>query len=344
MEEENENVRENESEIESVVDEITEDCATCKFSSSNCICQAFWKDFDKLLTETQFVGDSEKESEDIPDEIRYEVSPIIISTITLNFEIDANVELESFALICDKLKIVKTMNYSKGGRKSKTETVNNNFYNQCQLTLNSKPITILVKDKKSYNFRMTDIIPNIKISVFRNGSIKIVGCRTLTQICRTMRFLYKLFVKYPHVLHLNKSLKIDGKKIIQKGFRKRNAKVEIKNTRMSLINCTFYIKTGVNREGLARFLEQSGDTRIKSVLFDTENHEAVRIKFLSRGSHSTKKTITRKKTEKQDGEYTIMVFNTGPVIITGAQSIYDIVKGYEFINNLLYTHSELRQN
>jgi TATA-box binding protein (TBP) (component of TFIID and TFIIIB) len=311
-------------------------CSVCKFVS--CICQPFWKDFDKLLNETQFIGDGEE----VVEEQRYEVSPIVISTITVNYEIDACVELETFVEICNKLKKIKEVKYAKSGRKSKSESVNYNFYNQCELHLNSDPISVLEKDKKSYNFRMTDKIPKIKISVFRNGSIKIVGCRFLSQIRKTIKFLHKLFIKYPSVLHHNKSLKIDGKNVIQKGFKKRGEKVVIKNTRMSLINCTFYVKHKINREGLANYLNNCEDVRIKSVLFDTENHEAVRVKFLSRGLHNTRKTITRKKTEKQEGEYTIMIFNTGPVIITGSQSIYDIVKGYEYINNLLYTHPELR--
>ncbi len=313
-----------------------EKCSICGFV--DCICQSFWKDFDKLLDETHFFGDGEN----VPEEQRYEVSPIIISTITVNFELDASVELDSFVKICKKLKKIKDVKYAKSGRKSKNENENNNFYNQCELHLESKPIFVLEKDKKGYNFRTVEKIPKIKISVFRNGSVKIVGCRYLSQICKTIRFLHKLFMKYPHVLHHNKSLKIDGKKVIQKGFKKRGEKVEIKNTRMSLINCTFYVKNEINREGLANYLSSCGDARIKSVLFDTENHEAVRVKFLSRGLHNTRKTITRKKTEKQEGEYTIMIFNTGPIIITGSQSIYDIVKGYEFINNLLHTHTELR--
>ena len=58
-------------------------------------------------------------------------------------------------------------------------------------------------------------------------------------------------------LHRNKTIKIDGKKVTQKGLKSRNTTVQIKNARMSLINCTFYIRSGVNREELVNYLNNS---------------------------------------------------------------------------------------
>jgi TATA-box binding protein (TBP) (component of TFIID and TFIIIB) len=312
--------------------EINEaNCSICHFNP--CICQSFWKDFNSLLHGTHFQNE------------KYEVSPLFISTMTVNFEIDGNIELEPFAEKCESLNKVKAVKFSKGGRKSKDQNVNKNFYNQCELHLETKPITVMEKSRGKQEFLFKEVQKqcNIKVAVFKNGSIKIVGCRTLYQVCRTIRYMHKVFTKFQNLLNLNRSIEIDGQKIVQKGFRKKGKKIEIRNTRMSLINCTFYIREGIDREALVDYLEEKRDPRIKSVLLDTERHEAVNIKFLSRGIDSTRKTITRKKTEKQDGEYTIMAFVTGAVIITGAQSIYDMVKGYNFINETLCTNSERLQ-
>lgn len=310
-------------------------CSICQFKP--CICQPFWKDFDDLLQQTMFENETETE-------IEYIVSPIFISTMTVNFEIDGNIDLEPFAEKCQELKKVKEIKFAKGGRKSKTNPNFNSFYNQCELKMDSKPVTIIEKIKNNFAFREVEKQANIKVAVFRNGSVKIVGCRTLYQVCRTIRYMYKVFTKFEKLLNLNRSLQIDGKTVIQKGFRKKGKKIEIRNVRMSLINCTFYIRDGVNREALMDYFEEKNDPRIKSFLLDTERHEAVNIKFLSRGVDATRKTITRKKTEKLDGEYTIMVFNTGAVIVTGAQSIYDIVKGYNFINETVSHYSDTLQS
>lgn len=311
-------------------------CDICHFKP--CICQSFWKDFNHLVHTTHYQNEN------------YEASPFFIATMTVNFEIDGNIDLEPFAEKCQGLNKVKFVKFSKGGRKSKDQTVNKNFYNQCELHLESKPVKTMVKGRfiegkpeTEFMFKEATKLCNIKVAVFRNGSVKVVGCRTLYQVCRTIRYMHKVFSKFQNLLNLNRSIEIDGKRVIQKGFRKKGKKIEIRNARMSLINCTFYIKGGIDREALVDYLEEAQDSRIKSVLLDTDRHEAVNIKFLSRGVDATRKTITRKKTEKLDGEYTIMAFRTGAVIVTGAQSMYDIVKGYNFINDVMSKNSEQLQ-
>jgi len=198
--------------------EINEaNCSICHFKP--CICQSYWKDFNSLLHNTHFQDES------------YEVSPLFISTITVNFEIDGNIDLEPFAEKCESLNKVKTVKFSKGGRKSKDQHVNKNFYNQCELHMDSKPITVMEKSrgKKDFVFKEVKKQCNIKVAVFKNGSIKIVGCRTLYQVCRTIRYMHKVFTKFQNLLNLNRSIEIDGQKVIQKGFRKKGKKIEIIN-------------------------------------------------------------------------------------------------------------------
>ena len=94
-------------------------CSVCKFDK--CVCQSFWKDFERLLTETVYFKED------------YEASPLFISTITLNFNIDANVDLDMFMEICKNIQSIKEVGFPKGGRKKKedTDNANKSFYNQC---------------------------------------------------------------------------------------------------------------------------------------------------------------------------------------------------------------------
>lgn len=297
-------------------------CDVCRFKT--CRCEYSWRVFDEIIKRSRYILDGV-----------FEVSPIIVSTITVNAEVSSYIDLEKLSQRVDP-KIVSIM-FKKGTKKSNEAHINNNFYNQCEMKLNIGTHKVYEKKKNEFVFFLTEKPLNIKVAIFCNGKIKFVGCRSLSHIISVLHILQDMFdanADYFYEKTTEEKQKGD-RKIIKKVSaeilrrRKKTKDVSIKGVRISMLNATFYLDKGIKRRELERLLNCGRYPDVKEAIFDTENHEAVRIKYFT--IPDGKDITTRKKTIKKEGELTIMVFNTGSIILTGASSIINIVKAYEFM-------------
>lgn len=310
-------------------------CDVCGFKK--CVCEYSWRFFDDIVKSSKYIADN------------FEVSPIIVSTMTVNAEIDSYIDLEKLNSSISKSPIPKIFSimFKKGTKKSNETSINNNFYNQCEIKLNIGTHKVYEKKKNEFVFRVIEKQLNIKVAIFCNGKIKFVGCRSLKNIIEVLHILQDMFDNNADCFYEKVSdEKTKGdRKIVKKVSaeilrrRKKSKDFLIKGVRISMLNATFYVNKGVKRRDLERLLNCGRYNDVKEAIFDTENHEAVRIKYLT--LPDGKDITTRKKTIKKEGELTIMIFNTGSIILTGASSIINILKAYEFMCRVLSENSYL---
>lgn len=233
-----------------------------------------------------------------------------ISTITFGFKLkDTTINLGMLALKFEKSIFARNIKFKKNSKKSqKNLDMNYNFYNQCS-------ITSFIPHEKFKNQ-----LVKVDIKIFHNGSFNIAGSRSIQGIVHVIRKLMSLLVSYKNVLNYKKELKIIDVKI-------------------SMINTDFKINKKIRQKTLntilndKRFsLEQGGS--VKWSEFDPDKYHGVKIKYVHEHKHQENTHLTRKGIEKLPGELSILVFNTGHVIITGGKTAKETVEAYKFINKI----------
>lgn len=280
---------------------MTDYCDVCIFKKNSCVCQDFWKDFDKTFSCDLSLWPS------------VEPSKLSISTITINFKLEnALIDLSKLEEQFEKTLFTRSINYKKNSKKSKKDAVVNfNFYNQCSIT--------------SYIPKETSSKELIKVvtKIFHNGSFTMTGVRNIQTIVHMMRSMISLLIGYKDVLLLSGKLKIKDTKIslINTDF---TVKYKIKQKNLNDIMKS-YIETG----------------NIRSSTFDTDEYPGVKIKYLHYGKNpDIKRTFTRKSVEKYEGEVTIAVFKTGKIIITGGKNATETIGAYKFINQVFEDYDQ----
>jgi len=150
-------------------------CSTCLFSEMYCICEPHWYYFDYSF----------KNMKTFPVVIK----PLEISTITFNFRLK-NVRIDLTKLIenFQQTDIMCSISYERQGRKCKDNSqINNQMYNCCSIR---GFVPYPTSDSKQY------IRLNAKI--FCNGSINLLGGRSLASCVFYTHELMHYFVKLPN--------------------------------------------------------------------------------------------------------------------------------------------------
>jgi len=272
---------------------------------------------------------------------------LIISTATVTCSLNVMFNVENIGLyfndyddiiigkrygnrIVNNLVNVKKI---KTGKKKKTKE-KKNFFNQVSLIFRSATLMGLDPEQLSLKERTKTV--NIKL--FINGSIQMTGCKHLNNIKKSLEILFDklkvskgILTKEMKIKKINfidnlENLENYGKenykdKIIQNSIiPQENLDINnVKKFNIVMINTNFNVKFQINRQRLHQLLLENG----YDAAFDPIVHACVNVKYLI---PRLNKTIS------------IFVFETGSITIAGANSCYQILETYNFINKFIFSN------
>ena len=186
------------------------------------------------------------------------------------------------------------------------DTTKNYFYNQ---------ITVVMRIDSGPCQDLNDA-PKINIKLFKNGSIQMSGCKSVKNINIVLN---KLIYKLKEI----KAIMDDGKlNIIE--FIDEPDKISVLNFKIDMINSNYKVNMQIDRDKLYNLLLKK---KIKSS-YEPCIRACVIIKFTPCEQNSEFKEVS------------IFVFQKGNIIITGARSRSHIISSYEYMNNILLTHTD----
>jgi len=245
----------------------------------------------------------------------YEPSKPKIATMTLVSRISANVNLSNFSK-CVTLSDnnILGVKYAKGTeyvdraldilnsskKKKKKKKV---FYNQCTLIIECDNKCGCVSDC------LCDKYKRVNLKLFLNGKIQMTGCKSIEHAKCAIDKLSVELKKEKYSLN-----EITGK-FIKKDIID-NLDFEMTEPRIELINSVFHTGLNINREYLHTTLVNKYNIY---ATFQPCIYVGINSKFIS----STNIKVT------------VLIFQTGKIIITGAKTLQDIDESYIFINKVL---------
>jgi len=247
-----------------------------------------------------------KKKNKLPDDIK-------ISTMSATCKLNVNVNLDNFFSYM-KLSDDGILSMSYHGKPKSLESqkdklnkkeIKKQFYNQ---------ITLLINAVKKYNINM---------KIFNNGSIQMTGCKDLDHCDIVVGKIIKLLKEKFYINRKKKFIKIElsefkkenelGK--FKKELKKCKNKIRCYDFKIVMINSNFKLGYKINRERLYKVLLSREK---EDVSFEPQIHAAVNFKF------------------EIDGEKaTILIFQTGSIVITGAKNLSQIREAYKFINDII---------
>jgi TATA-box binding protein (TBP) (component of TFIID and TFIIIB) len=139
----------------------------------------------------------------------------------------------------------------------------------------------------------TDYYSTKSIKVFPNGSIQVAGCSDLFDC---MRIIGQLSFLLKELLGMDNPVSIESYRIV-------------------MINTNFSLNHNVNLMKIADHFSTHG---VFNVSFEPDRYSAVKIKF---------------KPASDMKEVTVSIFSTGKIIVTGAETLKEIVFAYNIINH-----------
>ena len=198
-------------------------------------------------------------------------------------------------------RIKKTENKNK-----QKDTSKNHFYNQ---------ITVVVRVGQGQCKDLNET-PKINMKLFRNGSVQMSGCKSIKNINLALN---KLIAKLKEV-----KAKIEDGKICEKEFIEESDKITVKDFKIDMINSNYQVNMQIDRDKLYNLLLKK---KIKSS-YEPCIRACVIIKYVP-----LKENIEQK-------EVSVFVFQKGNIIITGARSKSHIMSAYNYMNDILLTHTD----
>jgi len=182
----------------------------------------------------------------------------------------------------------------------------NNFYNSITLI-------VRVNEGPTQNINLE---PKINIKLFKNGSLQMSGCKNIDNV-------NKVLVKVINRLKQVKGRLEDGE-IKEITFVEELDKLGIYNFKIDMIYCNYRISIQIDREKLHELLKKK---KVKCI-YEPCSRACVIIKY------------TPDIENVDNKEVSIFIFKKGNIIITGARSKGQVIESYNYINNILITHSD----
>ncbi len=183
------------------------------------------------------------------------------------------------------------------------------------------------EEKDSY------IYQNVKI--FYNGSVQMTGLKSVDQGLWVLDFLLKILKQQKHI---DKDIYYDESHFKENALKPHNYNIQ-------LINCDYKLGYFVNRRVLDQLLNNYGIYHV----FEAGHYPGVKISFYwnknktkqngvcecvghkcmtrTKSIHDTEKDIACKK-------ITVIVFQSGSVIITGSQTLEQVNDTYQYMNDI----------
>jgi TATA-box binding protein (TBP) (component of TFIID and TFIIIB) len=186
------------------------------------------------------------------------------------------------------------------------DTSKNHFYNQ---------ITVVIRVGQGQCKDLNEE-QKINMKLFRNGSIQMSGCKSIKNINDALN---KLICKLKEV-----KAKIENGKICEKEFIEDSSEITIKNFKIDMINSNYQVNMQIDRDKLYDLLIKK---KIKSS-YEPCIRACVIIKFIPSTENFDQKEVS------------IFVFQKGNIIITGARSKSHVISAYNYMNEILLTHTD----
>ncbi len=168
-------------------------------------------------------------------------------------------------------------------------------------------------------------VANVKL--FTNGAVHIAGVKNLDDFKYLIKIVVRLLNKSVYVREKT-TIKENGKKIkieqlVKKPFYDYDKPINIKKIKINMINTNFKIKFGVNRVELYKILRKNK----VECQYSPTSHAGVRIKIPCEYQGKKKKV-------------SIFVFQSGIIIITGANNNDHLNLAYNYIIKILIKHRD----
>jgi TATA-box binding protein (TBP) (component of TFIID and TFIIIB) len=182
----------------------------------------------------------------------------------------------------------------------------NNFYNSITLI-------VRVNEGPTQNINLE---PKINIKLFKNGSLQMSGCKNIENVNKV---LGKVLMRLRQVKG-----KLEDGVIKEITFVEELDKFDIYNFKIDMIYCNYRISIQIDREKLHELLKKK---KVKCI-YEPCSRACVIIKY------------TPVVDNVDNKEVSIFIFKKGNIIITGARSKAQVIEAYNYINNVLITHSD----
>lgn len=183
----------------------------------------------------------------------------------------------------------------------------NHFYNQ---------ITVVMRVDHGDCIDL-DNVRKINIKLFKNGSFQMSGCKTINGINIVLN---KLIYKLGEI----KAKKMDDGKINEIKFIDEPENITVKDFKIDMINSNYQVNMQIDRDKLYDLLLKK---KIKSS-YEPCIRACVIIKYAPL------------KENPEQKEVSIFIFQKGNIIITGARSRSHIISSYNYMNDILLTHTD----
>lgn len=216
------------------------------------------------------------------------------------------------------LKIeTKKFSYSKIDTKKKPKKDKVTFYNQATVVIEAG------KKKRKVN-----------IKFFSNGSISMTGCEDDTDGVEAVNTLLTTIKK--------------NKKIFDSKYDMNHIKMV--NYRITMINTDYVVGYKVNRENVYNLIKKKYKVFVE---FDSDRYPGVKIGYMWNENNSLEDGLCycdeKCKYEKKHRKnnkcklVTIALFQSGKIIITGANNIIQTQEAYRYINKILYDNENYKK-
>lgn len=278
-------------------------------SKSDLICEVcFFKN--KSCVCQSFWSSFERDLSDLGSYTNIDPSPLTISTMTFGIKLEGVVmDLNVLVANAKRSLFCREIKFKNGAKKSKKDDdLNFQFYNQCS-------ITSYIPDER-------DNTKLIKVStkIFHNGSLNFTGVKTIKGVVHMIRYMIMFLTGI-------------------EGVVKSSGKIKIRDVKISMINSDYKLGKKVRQMALKNLLQGYSD-HVKFAEFDPSKYNGVLINFVCYPGAKDETKMTRKGITKAKGEITISVFNTGNIIVTGGNTIYETMMAYKWINKFFDENSQ----
>lgn len=254
-------------------------------------------------------------------------SDINITTITISCKCETEFKGKKISKYID-ISTDEIISVSYGAKSNmKTNRISNYLKNKKKTNNKTCKLDKTSKTNKREFYNQVSSYVNVRhkdspvhVMLFINGSIKMAGCKSNDDFIHTLLILFNALNNVKGVKHSSKKL------IIDKTFVSNRNKLDISlvnNIKIGMINSGFELPFKINRVILYELLLRDN---IMKCSYDPDKHSGIIIKYETEINNVTVKHAT------------ILVFESGKIIITGAKSCKYILDAYNFINKYILSN------
>jgi len=206
--------------------------------------------------------------------------------------------------------LIKTKIKPKRNKKDDIKMVKkenkNCFYNQ---------VTVVIRIDNGFTDDL-DNVPKINMKLFKNGSVQMSGCKSISSINIALN---KLIIRLKEV-----KARFENNKIVEIKYIETPETITVTDFKIDMINSNYQVAIQIDRDKLYNLLQKK---KIKSS-YEPCIRACVIIKYVPERDNIEQKEVS------------VFVFQKGNIIITGARSKSHILSAYDYMNDILLVHKD----